>query len=130
MLLQLQERRDELSALGADVIGVSKGADFQADELRDDDGVTYPLLVDPEESLKGALRFRRMRPWQYLVPSTLGRYVASLRHARPGKITGDVLALPGVVVIDGDRRLRYRYEGRTLADYPELDEVIAAVAAI
>ncbi|MEM9033860.1 MAG: AhpC/TSA family protein [Actinomycetota bacterium] len=130
MLLQLQERRDELSALGADVIGVSKGADFQADELRDDDGVTYPLLVDPEESLKGALRFRRMRPWQYLVPSTLGRYVASVRHARPGKITGDVLALPGVVVIDGDLQLRYRYEGRTLADYPELDEVIAAVAAI
>lgn len=130
MLLQLQERREEFAAAGADLIGVSKGAEFQAEELRDDDGVSYPLLVDPDESLKAALRFRRMRPWQYLVPSTLGRYVASLRHARPGRITGDVLALPGVVVLDADLRLRYRYEGHTLADYPDLTEVLDAVAAI
>lgn len=130
MLLQLQERREDLERLAVDVVAISKAADFQAEELAEDDGITYPLLLDPEESVKAALRFGRMRPWQYLVPTTLGRYVASLRQARPGRITGDVLALPGLVVLDADLRLRYRHEGRTLADYPDVDEVVRAVGEL
>lgn len=128
MLLQLQERRDELRELGAEALGVSVAADYQARSLRDDHGIGYPLLLDPDEQLKAALGFGRLPRWWFLSPATVGRYLASWRLARPGRVTGGVDALPGLVVVDGDLRLRYRHEGRTLADYPDVDEVIRAVA--
>lgn len=123
----MQERRDEIDALGAGLLGVSVAAAHQATWLQEEKGISYPLLLDPESNLKGALGFQRMALWKYLLPTTWWNYVKGWRHARQGAVTGRPDDLPGIVIVDTDGTLRYRYEGKTLGDYPKIDDVIAAL---
>jgi len=54
--------------------------------------------------------------------------VRTLSHGyRPQRITKDTVRTPGVVILDAQLTIRWRYVGRRLGDYPELAEVLAAV---
>lgn len=127
-LAQLREAEPEIDALGARVIGVATGADHQARDLMQR-GITFPLLVDPDRNLYRALDIDHIAWHRFLQPATWRRYVRASRGARQGRLTGDLRQAPGIAIIDTDRRLRYVHRGTTLADYPPLAEVLAALRA-
>jgi peroxiredoxin len=128
-LAQLREAEPEINALGARVIGVATGADYQAQKLMED-GIPFPLLVDPDRNLYRALGLGHIRWYRFLQPSTWRRYVVAARGARQGRLTGDLRQAPGVAIVDSGGRLRYLHRGTTLGDYPPLPEVLAALRNI
>lgn len=128
-LAQLREAEPRITALDGRVIGVATGADYQARALMDG-GIPFPLLVDPDRNLYTALGIDHIAWDRWLRPSTWRRYLRGARRARQGALTGDLRQAPGVAIIDPGRRVRYLYRGRTLGDYPALDEVLSELAKI
>ncbi|MGH9038873.1 MAG: AhpC/TSA family protein [Acidimicrobiia bacterium] len=129
MLSQLREAHHEIVSLGAGALAVATGADFQAQQLMRD-GLPFPALLDPDKNLYRALGIPRI-PWdQWVRPSTWRLYFRSIRRARQGRPTGDILQAPGIVVLDAGGTIRYLHRGTTLGDYPPLAEVIEALRAV
>lgn len=125
----MREAEPQITALGARVIGVGTGADFQARDLMEN-GISFPLLVDPERNFYRVLGLARIRWYKFFQPSTWTKYLRGARGARQGRLTGDIMQTPGIAIIDPDRRLRYLHRGTTLGDYPALDEVLDALRAV
>src|SRR2546421_4349160 len=94
------------------------------------DGLPFPALLDPDKNLYRALGIKRIHWHQWLRPSTWRRYLRSTRRARQGRLTGDILQAPGIVIIDRDRTVRYLYRGTTLGDYPPLVVVFDALRGV
>lgn len=126
-LSQLREAHPRIEALGARVVAVATGAPFQARDLVEREGMPFPCLLDPDKHLYRALGIQRIRGRQWVRPSTWRRYLRSVRRARPGALTGDVLQAPGAAVIEPGGTLRYLHRGVTLGDYPPLGDVLAVV---
>ena len=125
----MREAHPEIESLGARALAVATGAGFQARQLMGD-GLPFPALVDPKKNLYRALGIERISWDQWFRPSTWRRYGAGFgRGARQGRLTGDVLQAPGVVILDADRTIRYLHRGRTLADYPPLGDILDALRA-
>lgn len=57
-LRRLSERLDDVHAAGAAALGVSVGADYQARWLMAEQGVRFPLLVDPGRRVYAAPHHR------------------------------------------------------------------------
>lgn len=129
-LRALDERAEDLKAMGVMPIAVGGSAAYQARWLRDT-GVRMPLLLDPEQRLRDAVGFGSLSRRQLMAPRGLRRYAAAvLSGIRPQRITGDVMRSPGVAILDANHRLRWTYEGTALGDYPSIDEVFHAVALV
>ena len=124
----MREAHPEITSLGADVLAVATGADYQARKLMAD-GLPFPALVDPGKNLYHALGLERIRWDQWFRPSTWRRYVKSIGHARQGRLTGDLLQSPGVAILEPPGVLRWIHRGQTLGDYPTLNEILDAVRA-
>lgn len=95
-----------------------------------DSGIPFPLLLDPDRNLYRALGLDRIPCHRFLRPATWRRYVQASRGARQGRLTGDLRQAPGVAGIDTEGRVQYLHRGATLADYPSLEEVLAALHEI
>jgi hypothetical protein len=129
LLSQLREAHPEITALGADVLAVATGADYQARRLMAE-GLPFPALVDSGKQLYRALGIERIHWDQWFRLSTWRRYLRSVRRARQGRLTGDLLQAPGVAILEPSGRLRWLHRGRTLGDYPTLGEILDALRAV
>ena len=125
----MREAHPEIEALGARALAVATGAGFQAQQLMRD-GLPFPALVDPDKHLYRTLGIERISWDQWFRPSTWRRYVTALGGERQGRLTGDVLQAPGVVILDASGTIHYLHRGRTLADYPPLGDVLLALRAV
>lgn len=120
---------DEFQATGASALAVGTAAGYQAQHLMDE-GLGFPAVVDPESNLYRTLALPRMRWWEIVKPDGLRNYWRAFRRGgRRGRITGDTLQLPGVAVLDSDGVLRWVHRGRSIGDYPSLDETLREVTA-
>jgi hypothetical protein len=113
-----------------DVVIVGGSADYQAQYLRDEIGVTAPLLLDPDQELRDAVGASRLLVGRMLSPKGARSYVSALRNGygfqRPTK---DALRSPGVAILDGELNLTWTFVGKRLGDYPELDLVARKAGA-
>jgi peroxiredoxin len=126
----LREAHPQIEALGARALAVATGAGFQARQLMRD-GLPFPALVDPDKHLYRALGIERISWDQWFRPSTWRRYLAALGGGqRQGRLTGDVLQAPGVVILNASGTIRYLHRGRTLADYPPLGDILDALRVV
>ncbi len=126
MLSQLRAAHSDIEALGAGALAVGTGADFQARQLMAE-GLPFPALLDPDKNLYRALGIERIRWNQFVRLSTWKRYLGSVRRARQGRLTGDILQAPGIAIVDPERTIRYLHRGTTLGDYPPPGEVLDAL---
>lgn len=124
----MRERHAEIASWGAGVVAVATGAGFQARQLMEE-GLPYPALVDPEKNLYRTLGIERIRWKRWVEIDTWRKYLRSVRRARQGLPTGDILQAPGVVILDPDRTVRYLYRGTTLGDYPPLAVILEELRA-
>lgn len=123
----MREAHPRFVALGARVIAIGTGADFQARRLMDG-GMPFPCLVDPERRLYRALGLRRVGVSTALRLDTYRNYLrAWWRGSRQGAVTGDPRQLSGVAVLDRDGRVRWLHRSGTMGDYPAVDTVLAEV---
>jgi hypothetical protein len=129
LLSQLRDAHPEITSLGADVLAVATGADYQAQKLMAD-GLPFPALIDPDKQLYRALGIERIHWDQWLRLSTWRRYLRSVGHARQGRLTGDILQAPGVAILEPPGIVRWLHRGRTLGDYPSVTEILDALRAV
>jgi peroxiredoxin len=128
-LLRLEDARPGIETAGVRVIGVGGAADYQARRLMEQ-RIGYPLLLDPGHSVYAALDIHRI-PWHALVrPGTWWRYLRAIRRARQGRITDHPLQAPGFAIVDSDRTVAFLHRGRSLGDYPPIDEIVAAARTL
>lgn len=130
MLSQLAEREERLDAAGVTVIGVATREDYQAQRLLDD-GFPFPLLLDPEDSLRTAMGVsERFSPWRLLHPRGAFDYVRSARQARRfDPVWAEATQRPGMVLLDGEMRITWSHFGARIGDYPAVDEIMTAIDA-
>lgn len=135
-LVELHGRKAELAERGLDLVVVGVAADFQARHLADTYGIEAPMLLDPEQNLYRALAIPRLRPVDFLRPSTWRiylplfwrRYVTRrVDGPRQGRIVGDPAQLPGLAVVDADVCLQWVHRGASLGDYPPVDDLLGRI---
>jgi peroxiredoxin len=126
-LRQVTERYDEVASAGGAALGVSVGAGFQAAWLAEHYAIPFPLLVDPERKVNGALELPR-RLSVVLNPRGWWTYARAIAHGnRQGRVV-DPFQIPGLALLDAGAEPAWVHRGTALGDYPPLDEVIARLA--
>ncbi|MGB7383741.1 MAG: redoxin domain-containing protein [Rhodococcus sp. (in: high G+C Gram-positive bacteria)] len=123
-LRELEDLREDFESAGFRLVALGGAADYQARHLMDN-GIGYPLLLDPDHTLYRALDVHRIHWWMMLSPRTWRKYLTAARRARQGRITDHPLQAPGLAIIDTDRTVRMLHRGRTLGDYPPAAQVLA-----
>jgi peroxiredoxin len=116
---------------GIGVASVGGSADYQAQWLRDEKGVSMPLLLDPEHQFREAVGAAAPLGVRMLNPKGAAAYVGSLRRGyRPQTITRDTVRSPGVVILDDAGSVRWQHVGKRIGDYPPVEQVLAAAASL
>ncbi len=106
------------------VAAIGGSADYQARWLRDERGVSMPLLLDPSQGFRDAVGAARPLGMRMLNPKGAAAYARSLRNGfRPQKITRDTVRSPGVVILDRQGTVCWQYIGTRIGDYPPVLEV-------
>ncbi len=110
---------------------VGMGSVAQTQEFIQRFEVAFPMVCDPDQHLYREFAVERMSPIGFFSPSMVLRGIAAMAQGHTmGLPEGDVRQLPGVVIIDGEGRIQYRYEGADPADHPSPQTLIAALDAI
>ena len=127
-LVELDRLAPGLAARGVTAAAVGGSADYQAQWLREERGVTMPLYLDPEHAFRDAVDMTRPLGLRMANPKGAVAYARSMRRGyRPQKITQDTVRTPGVVIIDSDRQVVWRHEGTRIGDYPDHQVVLDAL---
>lgn len=106
------------------VTAIGGSADYQAQWLRDERGITMPLYLDPGQKFRDAVGAAKPLGIRMLNPKGAAAYARSLRHGfRPQKITRDTVQAPGVVILDRYGNVCWQHIGTRIGDYPDLDVV-------
>jgi hypothetical protein len=120
---QVSERLEDVQTAGCAALGVSVGTQQQAHWLMEEKGVRFPLLVDPERHIHGALDLPR-KWWVTLNPRGWWNYArAATRGSRQGRVV-DAHQRPGLALLDADANAFWVHRGKGLGDYPPLDRVL------
>ena len=126
----MRESHAAIEALGAHVIAVGTGADFQARRLMDG-GLPFPCLVDADAQLYRVLGIGRVGWRAVLNPRLYVNYVRAWRRgSRQGQVTGDPRRLSGVAIVDADGRLRWLHRASTIGDYPPTSTVLTELRRV
>ena len=128
MLSQLATVHPEILERGGDIIGVAPAASFQATHLMET-SIPFDLYLDADHTLSECLDLGEQSLWEFIFDlKAWWNYLAAFaRHRRQGTITQSYAVLPAVIVVDASGSISYLYRGTGIADYPPLDEVLAAL---
>jgi AhpC/TSA antioxidant enzyme len=120
----VREAYPAIEALGARVVAVGTGADFQARRLMQE-GTPFPCLIDANAALYRVLGIGRIGLGALLAPATyLNYWRAWRRGSRQGAVTGDPRRLSGVAVVDAGGSVRWRHVATAVGDYPPMTTVL------
>lgn len=130
-LIALDGAAPRLAAHDIGVTAIGGSADYQAQWLRDERGVTMPLYLDPNQGFRDAVGAGKPLGLRMLNPRGAAAYARSLRNGfRPQKITRDTVKSPGVVILDQVGNVRWQYIGKRIGDYPTLQHVERAATTL
>ena len=126
-VVQLHHERERIVEAGADLVVIGNGAPNFIAGFRDKSGYTGTLYTDPSRRTHNALQLRRtIRSNLNLktVRKGVGAYRAGFRQTAVG---GDAWQQGGVVIIDTDARVLFRYPSHHAGDHPPVNAIIAAL---
>lgn len=124
--------QQELAAEGVGVVAVAGGADYQAAYLRDERGVTIPLLLDPEQRVREAVGAMKSIGLGIVDPRSGFAYLKSMKRGYrqrdlPPK---DSMRSPGVVILDQAGTVLWSHIGTYVGDYPTVAETAAKARSL
>jgi hypothetical protein len=129
-LLELAAAHDRIEAGGGAVIGVGPRAAYQARLLAERGGIPFPLVLDPDHGVARAAGLERQPLWRFLFDlRAWWRWLRSFLRVGQGLITGGWWEVPAMIVVDSTCRPVWAHRGRSIGDYPPLDEVLTVLEA-
>jgi peroxiredoxin len=127
----LREARNEIDALGADIVAVGRQADYQARALDESEGYGFELLLDPEGNLTDRLEMGGFVAWKWLLPTTWWKYVSGFTRKGQGRpFLSTLLAQPGAVITDPTGQVVWAHRGEVVGDYPPVSRVTEALRTL
>lgn len=130
-LIDLDRAAPRLAGHDVAVAAVGGSADYQAQWLRDERGVSMPLLLDPDQQFRDAVGAGKKLGLRMLNPKGAAAYGRSLRDGfQPQAITRDTVQSPGVVILDHNGTVCWQHIGRRIGDYPPIEAVEAAAVEL
>lgn len=93
-------------------------------------GIPFELVVDAQATVYERLGIGRMRWFEFFRPTVAKNYVLAFAHGgRQGRMTGDVMRLSGVAVLDATGDVAWTHVASALGDYPPIETVLDALRA-
>ena len=127
----MRHERQAIEDAGGQVVLVGMGSVVQANAFTQRFEVTFPMICDPDQHIYRDFAIERMSPLGFLSPTMALRGIAAMAQGHTmGLPEGDVRQLPGVVIIDREGKIQYRYESSGPADHPSPQTLIAALQEI
>ncbi len=127
----MRHERQAIEDAGGQIVLVGMGSVVQAKAFTQRFEVTFPMICDPDQHLYREFAIERMSPLGFISPTMALRGIAAMAQGHTmGLPEGDVRQLPGVVIIDSEGIIRYRYESSGPADHPSPQTLITALQAI
>jgi hypothetical protein len=124
----LREAHEQIEASGTQLIAVAVKAPYQAQHLTDD-GMPFPLLLDPEDKLRNVLGIDRMKMTRLSSPKGALAYAKALKHVGDFTIKlSEATQRPGCILLDAEQQVVWKYIGNQLGDYPPIDELLRQVS--
>lgn len=124
---QLRDVKAQIEAAGAGLAVVGNGTPFHAVGFRDDQGIDFPLYVDPDLMAYRAAGLKRGARRTFNRRS-VAKARATLKDGfRQGRTQGDPWQQGGVFVIRPDGSVPFGYVSEFAGDHPEVSEVLAAL---
>jgi peroxiredoxin len=126
----VRDQRPRIRDLGAELIVVGNGRPEHARDFKEQHGLTFPLLVDPDLEAYAAAGLRRDLRSTFNL-RTVGNAVRALRGGhRQTSVQGDPWQQGGAFVITPDGRVVYEQISRAAGDHPDPAEIIAALQGL
>ena len=124
----MRQEKAALDQAGIQVVLAGMGTTAEAESFRQQYGVPFPIISDPEKHLYRAYGLKRAHLMQLFSPGLLrkGLQAAGEGHL-PGIPQGDTMQMPGTFVIDQNGRFLLRHFARDAADHPPVASIIKAV---
>ncbi|MGB0101390.1 MAG: AhpC/TSA family protein [Nocardioides sp.] len=131
-LMQLDQLAPSLAEHGITAAAVGGSADYQAQWLRDEQGVRIPLYLDSNHRFRTAVGLEERLGLKLMDPRGAAAYLRSMKKGlRPQHVTRDTVQAPGVVVLDRHHNVCWQFRGQRIGDYPampELEKVVLQLA--
>ncbi len=116
---------------GAQVVLVGMGTVSQTRDFVARFEVPFPMVCDPDQHLYRDFSIERMSPLGFFSPTMALRGIAAMAQGHTmGLPEGDVRQLPGVVIIDRDGSILFRYESNDPADHPSPEVLMERLATL
>lgn len=128
--MRVRDEYERFTAAGGQVAVVTMGGPEQARQFREYYELPFLLLSDPEQVVYRAYHVPRGGLLSVAGPSMWAAGAKSLLNRGVGKIVGDPYQLPGSFVIDRKGKIAFAHRGKTSADVPTNDELVAVLKGL
>ena len=123
----LQPHLKDLKKDGVEVAFIGSGAPRYASAFRDEFKLKDALVLSDEPLASYKRAGFRHGALSTFSPRAMLHYARALAAGfRQGKTQGDPLQQGGVMVVDGEGNVTYRYASKTGGDHPPVDKILAA----
>ncbi len=127
----MRHAEEDIRAAGGRVVLVGMGTVSQSMEFIERFSVPFSMICDPDQHLYRDFSIERMSPLGFFSPTMALRGIAAMAQGYTmGLPEGDVRQLPGVLIIESDGRIVYRYDGHDPADHPSAATIVAQLEAL
>ena len=127
----MRHERQAIENAGGQIVLVGMGSVAQAQAFKQRFEVPFQMICDPDQHLYREFAIERMSPLGFFSPSMVLRGIGAMAQGHTmGLPEGDVRQLPGVVIIDHEGIIQYRYESSGPADHPSPQGLVAALSDI
>ena len=125
------QQRSRLENLNVETKVVTFDANWMAKDYVKEAGLTWPLLIDPEQVLYSAYGMTRGSWWLIYGILSIWKYLKLIFSGRlPGKPGKDWRQLGGDVLIDPDGIVRMHYVSTDPHDRPSVERLLEVVVRI
>jgi len=123
----VRDEYERFTAAGGQVAVVTMGQPEQARQFREHYKLPFVLLSDPQQEAYRAFQVPRGGILSVAGPAMWAAGAQSFWRHGAGQISGDPYQLPGSFIIDRDGKIAFAHRGKTSADVPTNDELVAVL---
>ena len=125
--MRVRDECERFTAAGGQVAVVTMGSPEQSRKFREHYQLPFVLLSDPQQQAYRAFHVPRGGILSVAGPGMWAAGAQSLLKYGVGQIIGDPYQLPGSFVIDQTGQIAFAQRGKTSADVPTNDELVAVL---
>lgn len=126
----MRGEKDRIEAAGATLVVVGNGLPWQAKAFRDEQGIDFPLVVDPDLVAYRAAGLRRGM-LHTLGPRVLAHAARAFgRGFRQGSVQGDPWQVGGVFLVLPGGRVAWQHVSREAGDHPSSEAIHVALRGL